>query len=77
MPFYNKQDSTIATDVQNLSEKINNLCSIYAKTRLLTKGKQHDYYATPAGIAIQFNRNFGERLATALYRQNIGISRIA
>ncbi|PZC71484.1 hypothetical protein B5X24_HaOG213347 [Helicoverpa armigera] len=53
MPFINKQDSTIAQDV-NLSERIKNLCFTYVKTKLLTKGKLQDFYATRLR-GLQFN----------------------
>lgn len=54
MPFINKQDSTITQDVQNLSEKIKTLSFNYVKTKLSTKGKPREYYATRLK-GLQFN----------------------
>ena len=52
--FQNKTNSTLAVDVQNLSEKTKNLCYTYVKTKLSTKGKLHKYYATRLR-GLQFN----------------------
>lgn len=45
VPLPTNENNYFKEEIKNMCEKIKSLCSNYVQTRLLTKGKQHSYYA--------------------------------